>query len=210
MRQVNIFNTKKKYDIVYVDPPFTFDDKNTGGSQKSGSANKYQTMTLKQIFELPVKKIAKKNAFCFIWIPDSLIFAQKRKTPDYSEENFWFRHWKKPPALALFEEWGFTYKKEGFDWVKLTKTGEFHFGMGRSTRNGSEQLYFGLRGKPKIKSHSVRQVQLCKVEEHSRKPDLFRQKIIELCGDKSRIELFARQSCCGFDIWGKQTKNSNK
>lgn len=38
--------------------------------------------------------------------------------------------------------------------------------------------------------------------EHSKKPDEVRKRIVELCGDVPRIELFARQAVDGWDCWG--------
>ncbi|OWG05374.1 hypothetical protein B4U21_21275, partial [Klebsiella pneumoniae] len=40
--------------------------------------------------------------------------------------------------------------------------------------------------------------------ENSRKPDVIREKLVQLLGDVPRIELFARQSSHGFDVWGNQ------
>ena len=40
--------------------------------------------------------------------------------------------------------------------------------------------------------------------EHSRKPAEIRDRIVELCGDVPRIELFARQSADGWDRWGNE------
>ncbi|BCV04979.1 MAG: hypothetical protein CM15mV95_510 [Caudoviricetes sp.] len=43
-----------------------------------------------------------------------------------------------------------------------------------------------------------------KIEEHSKKPDCVRDRIVELCGDLPRIELFARQKTPGWDVWGNE------
>ena len=43
---------------------------------------------------------------------------------------------------------------------------------------------------------------------HSRKPNEARKRIIELCGDLPRVELFAREQLEGFDVWGNQVENS--
>lgn len=43
--------------------------------------------------------------------------------------------------------------------------------------------------------------------EHSRKPDIVREKLVQLLGDVPRIELFARQSSHGFDVWGNQCES---
>lgn len=42
------------------------------------------------------------------------------------------------------------------------------------------------------------------VEEHSKKPDITREKIIALAGDLPRAELFARQKTPGWDVWGNE------
>ena len=49
-----------------------------------------------------------------------------------------------------------------------------------------------------------RQLIISKRQEHSRKPDEIRKRIIELCGDIPRIELFARQRVEGWDCWGNE------
>lgn len=42
------------------------------------------------------------------------------------------------------------------------------------------------------------------IEEHSKKPEEARRRIIELVGDLPRIELFARQKADGWDTWGNE------
>ena len=60
------------------------------------------------------------------------------------------------------------------------------------------------RGKPKRHSAGVHQFIISPVEEHSKKPDVTRDKIVELAGDLSRVELFARQKTPGWDVWGNE------
>ena len=60
------------------------------------------------------------------------------------------------------------------------------------------------RGKPKRRSAGVHQFIISPVEEHSKKPDVTRDKIIELAGDLPRVELFARQKAPGWDVWGNE------
>ena len=50
----------------------------------------------------------------------------------------------------------------------------------------------------------VHQVVMDKIRDHSRKPDCVRDRIVELCGDLPRIELFARQRFEGWDAWGNE------
>ena len=46
------------------------------------------------------------------------------------------------------------------------------------------------------------------IGDHSVKPNETRTKIIQLCGDLPRIELFAREQREGFDVWGNEVANS--
>ena len=51
---------------------------------------------------------------------------------------------------------------------------------------------------------SVHQFIISPIEEHSKKPDITREKIIELAGDLPRVELFARQKTPGWEVWGNE------
>ena len=64
------------------------------------------------------------------------------------------------------------------------------------------------KGSPKRQSKSVHQVIVSPVEEHSKKPDEARKRIVELMGDVPRIELFARQKMPGWDVWGNEAPDS--
>lgn len=196
---------KKRYNIIYADPPWSYKDKNTNGDR--GAACKYDTMSLTDIMLMPIDDIASKNCALFMWVTNPLLAE----------------------GLATMRAWGFEYKTVAFNWVKLNKkpfglskagkarekynniievgAGEFHvpfFGLGHYTRSNSEICIVGVRGKMKRQSGSVTQEILTPVREHSRKPDEARQKIVELYGDVPRIELFARQEHNGWDAWGNQ------
>lgn len=77
--------------------------------------------------------------------------------------------------------------------------------MGYYTRANNEICLLATKGKPlRRMSKSVRQVILSRIEEHSKKPDEIRERIVELFGDLPRIELFARQQVEGWDCWGNE------
>ena len=65
----------------------------------------------------------------------------------------------------------------------------------------------GTIGKPKRANANVRQVIFEPPTKHSRKPNEIRKRIIRLCGDLPRIELFAREKTPGWDVWGNEVKN---
>jgi hypothetical protein len=81
---------------------------------------------------------------------------------------------------------------------------DFFKGMGYWTRANPEMCLLATKGKPKRKSKNVEQFILSARRKHSQKPDEARTRIVKLCGDVSRIELFARQKFDGWDCWGNE------
>lgn len=97
----------------------------------------------------------------------------------------------------------------GFVWRKLTVKGLPFFGMGFTTRAGSDSCIIAYRGKQSnlVKSRSVRAVIEARVGKHSEKPQEFRNAIKKIYGeDVSMIELFARKQVDGWDCWGDQVE----
>ena len=124
---VDIFNTENKYSIIYADPPWKYNDrmvmKGVHGNIR-GAESFYNTMTLKDIKALPVKEITEKNAILFLWVTMPFL----------------------PQTQEVMESWGFKYKTCGFTWIKTTKTGKIHTGMGHYTRGNAELCLIGVRG----------------------------------------------------------------
>lgn len=138
-------------------------------------------MKKEEIFELPVSEIADDNCILFLWVT----------FPCLKE------------GLQTIEKWGFCYKTCGFTWIKKNRKSEGLFwGLGYWTRANAEICLIATKGNPKRESKSVHQVIISRIEEHSKKPDETRDRIVKLCGDVPRIELFARQSAEGWDCWG--------
>lgn len=94
----------------------------------------------------------------------------------------------------------------GFCWVKRNKNGSWFKGIGFYTKSNSEVCLIATKGKPPKKSvhHTVSQLVETVREEHSKKPDEVRKRIVEFTGDVPRIELFARQAAAGWDCWGNE------
>ena len=76
--------------------------------------------------------------------------------------------------------------------------------MGNWTRSNAELCLIGKKGKIKRQSASISSIIDTRIQEHSKKPDCTREKIVSLMGDISRIELFARQRTDGWDVWGNE------
>lgn len=179
---------ERKYGVIYADPPWQFNNKNTGGSMKSGSANQYDVMSLADICELPVQDICKPDCFLFMWWVASMPIE----------------------ALAVVDAWGFELKTmTAFSWIKKTVNGKDHFGMGHYTRQqqekvlvagrgcvdviDSDNVLIARRGKAKVHDHSVRQNVRAPVGRHSEKPDEVRHRIDRISNMDNSIELFARK-----------------
>lgn len=113
-----------------------------------------------------------------------------------------------PFAIEVMKCWGFTYATIGFVWNKKEKSGKQVCYYGYWTMKGTEICLLGRKGKVKPIKHNVRQLVEAERREHSRKPDIVRDKIVELLGDLPRIELFARQRTKGWDVWGDEVVKS--
>ena len=176
------FCAGKKYSTIYADPPWKYKTWTEGG----GTAEKhYPTMKLDDIIEMKdtIEKISDNNCILFLWVTFPCLLE----------------------GLKVMKEWGFTYKTCGFNWVKRNKkSNTFFFGMGYWTRANSELCLIGTKGTIKRKSNKVFQIVDTPIEEHSKKPDVVRDRIVELVGDIPRIELFARQTANNWDCWGNE------
>lgn len=177
--------TKKKYKIIYADPPWKYDDEGCQGT----AINHYNTMSNEEICKLPVKDLADEDCILFIW----------------------GTYPKLPEVLEVIKAWGFEYKSIGFQWIKKNKQdGKYFYGLDRWTRGNTEPCFIAIKGKPKRVSESIFQLIESPLREHSRKPDIVRQKIIELVGDLSRIELFSRQKIEGWDSFGNEGQDETQ
>lgn len=143
-------------------------------------------MSLDEICALPVSKVMAENCILFLWV-----------TYPKLEE-----------AFEVIKAWGFTYKTVGFTWIKQTKKSKKWFmGLGFWTRNNAEIYVIATKGNPKRVSACVRELVISPIEEHSKKPDIVRDKIVELMGDLPRLEMFAREKADGWDVWGDEVLN---
>ena len=86
-------------------------------------------------------------------------------------------------------------------------TPTWFYGLGFWTRGNAEICLLATKGHPKRQSNKVHQFIISPVEQHSKKPDITREKILALMGDLPRIELFARQHTPGWDVWGNEIKS---
>ena len=114
---------------------------------------------------------------------------------------------QRPEALRLIRAWGFTYKSVAFVWLKKNKKADsWFYGLGFWTRANAEVCLLATKGHPKRQAADIHQFIISPIEAHSKKPDETRDKIVALMGDRPRVELFARQTPPGWDVWGNEVE----
>ena len=144
-------------------------------------------MSIKDICALPVRELAAPDCTLFLWVTFPVL----------------------PETFEVIKAWGFEYKMVAFCWVKRNpKSAGWFFGMGNWTRANAEICLLATKGNPKRVSADVRQIIDTPREEHSKKPDEIRDRIVRLMGDLPRVELFARQAAPGWEVWGNQVDST--
>ncbi|MDL2232153.1 adenine methyltransferase [Ruminococcaceae bacterium OttesenSCG-928-L11] len=175
----------KNFDVILADPPWAYRVWSKKGAGRSAE-NHYPTMSIEDICALPVANLANRDCALFLWA---------------TYPNL-------PAAFEVIKAWGFTYKTVAFTWVKTCRKSPGYFvSLGHWTRSNAEVCLLATKGHPKRISKSVRQLIVSPVEQHSKKPDETRDRIVELMGDLPRVELFARQKTPGWDAWGNEVES---
>lgn len=189
------------YDVIYADPPW---DQKAGrklsnykivkGKQIWNSkATKtedlpYQTMSVDDIANMNVKGVASKNAFLFMWVTNKYLLQCEK----------------------IINAWGFRYVA-CITWRKKKMGG----GLGGVVKISSEYLLFCRRGNLKAAGSIPESVIDAKrpyvngKPKHSKKPECFAEMIEEVSpADANKLEMFARDSRNGWDVFGNEAPNS--
>jgi len=162
--KINIFNTDKKFRVIYADPAWSYNDKQDT-PQLGGAAKHYETMSISQISELPVKEISEKDSVLFLWVTSPLL----------------------EDAFKVVNSWGFKYKTS-FIWDKV----KHNMGHYNSVRH--EILLVCTKGSctPDNKKlyDSVQSIE--RNDNHSEKPIEFLDIIDDLYEFGNKLEMFSR------------------
>lgn len=182
------FIAHRKFGTILADPPWQFQNRTGKVAPEHKRLNRYGTMTLDEIKQLPVADAAADVSHLYLWVPNALL----------------------PEGLAVMEAWGFTYKSN-LVWHKIRKDGgPDGRGVGFYFRNVTELILFGVRGKnARTLPPGRSQVNFLatRKREHSRKPDE-QYKLIEECSRGPFLEMFARGAQPGWAAWGNQADES--
>jgi N6-adenosine-specific RNA methylase IME4 len=90
-------NNLNKYQIIYADPPWRYNDKASAGQR--GACYKYPVLDTEGVCALPVADLAADDCVLFMWATFPML----------------------PDALRVMKAWGFNYKTVSFVWVKSNK-----------------------------------------------------------------------------------------
>lgn len=173
------------FGTILADPPWQFQNRTGKVAPEHRRLNRYSTLTLQEIKELPVSIVAAEKCHLYLWVPNALL----------------------KEGLEVMKEWGFEYKTNVV-WHKIRKDGgPDGRGVGFYFRNTTELVLFGIRGKIRTLAPGRSQVNIIRSRkrEHSRKPDEL-YDIIEKCSPGPYLELFARGKRKGWDQWGNEVE----
>lgn len=164
--KIDIFNSNKTFRVIYADPAWSYNDKCEGGGVQSGGAQThYDTMSIKQICDLPVKELSEKDSVLFLWVTSPLL----------------------EDAFKVISAWGFKYKTS-FIWDKV----KHNMGHYNSVRH--EILLVCTKGSctPDNKKlyDSVQSIERNNI--HSEKPIEFLNIIDDLYNYGNKLEMFCR------------------
>jgi len=167
---------KGKYRVIYADPPWQYGDERSGGNH-GGAVDHYNTMNIKDLKAMPVASLAEDNSVLFLWATAPLL----------------------PEALELINAWGFNYKTN-FIWDKV----KHNMGHYNSVRH--ELLLIATKGSCTPDNvqlfDSVQSIE--RTDRHSEKPEEFRNIIETLYTYGNKLELFARKSVEGWEVFGNE------
>jgi N6-adenosine-specific RNA methylase IME4 len=177
-----------RYSTILADPPWRFQNRTGKMAPEHQRLLRYPTMSLEEIVELPIGRLASSESHLYLWVPNALLAE----------------------GIEVMRRWGFTYKTN-LVWYKVRKDGgPDGRGVGFYFRNVTELILFGTRGRMRTLAPGRRQVNLLSTQkrEHSRKPDEL-YDLIEACSPGPYLELFARHKRKGWAQWGNEDVESS-
>ena len=172
------------FQTVLADPPWRFQNRTGKVAPEHRRLDRYSTLDLDAICNLPLSDVVAKNAHLYLWVPNALL----------------------PDGMRVMDAWGFRYVSN-LVWAKRRKDGgPDGRGVGFYFRNVTELILFGVRGSMRTLPPARRQVNMIETRkrEHSRKPDE-QYDLIEACSPGPYLEMFARKAMPGWTAWGDES-----
>lgn len=186
--KIDIYNTDKKYQIIYADPPW---QQSKGGAKAvrpktSGKPLDYQVCSLEEIEShlSQAVKLTTENSIMFLWTIDKYLFE----------------------AQKMAERLGYKLHARMI-WNKVTG-----IPAAFTVRYGHEYLLYMYKGKlqpvAKEERGKIHTVFTEKATKHSRKPQIAYDIINRLYPKTNKLEMYARNTYNGWDCWGNEAPES--
>jgi len=178
-------NLDTKFGTILADPPWRFQNRTGKVAPEHRRLQRYPTMTLAEICEMPVADHTADKSHLYLWVPNALLRE----------------------GLEVLDAWGFKYKTN-IIWYKVRRDGgPDRRGVGFYFRNVTEILLFGVKGSLRTGAPGRRMPNIVSTRkrEHSRKPDEM-YNVIEDCSPGDYLELFARAPRPGWTQWGNEVE----
>lgn len=217
-----------KYGLIYCDCPWQYRDQARAGQR--GAAFKYPVMGVEDLVRLDVGALAARECVLAMWATFPMLAEalDVMRAWGFRYSTVGFCWVKTAPDGArvrarrvLRDSWIFGEpgaddsdgERRRRDYLRdvieaLGDAGALHpglaWGMGMSTRANVEPVLLGYRGRLGRVSAGVHQVVMAPPGRHSAKPALVRDRLVQLLGDRRRVELFARERVEGWDAWGNE------
>lgn len=176
----------KKYDVIYADPPWWYNQRANTDSFRGGARRHYPLMTDAELIAMRpfIDSLAAHDCAMLMWCTGA-------------RDDF---------AIDLIRAWGFRHATLLAVWIKCYENGKPVTGCGHYTSQTAELLRLAVRGSmaSSVAEKLLPQVHYGVPGEHSEKPDVFRKLIECLWPNARRIELFCRHAPAGWDAWGNQ------
>ena len=182
--KIDIYNTDKKYDLIYADPPW----KQSKGGKKnvrknsSGKPLDYQTISLEEIEKhlRQATSLTSENSIMFLWTIDKYLFE----------------------AQQIAEKLGYKLHARMI-WNKVNG-----IPAAFTIRYGHEYLLYMYKGKllpiKKEERGKIHSVFTEKVKKHSQKPIIAYEIIERLYPNTNKLEMYARNTRENWDCWGNE------
>lgn len=169
---------RKKFPVIYADPPWRFGVRDEVTGREKSAENHYPTMDTDAICELfgQIGNPSAHDCVLFLWATNPMLID----------------------GLRVMEAWGFRYVHHWI-WDKEVA------GTGYWGRDRHEILLIGKRGKipAPLPGSQPETVYRERKGKHSAKPDFYAETIERLYPDVPRLEMFCRKPRPGsWDAWG--------
>ena len=171
----------KKYEIIYTDPPWQYDSSDNLGEKSLLNKDDnfhYPTMPLEEIKKIDVPALSADNCLLFMWVVNPML----------------------DDGIELLKHWGFDFATVGFVWYKQKVNPGYY------TMSSIEMVIIGKKGKiPEPRgARNIKQFLSLPRGKHSQKPILVRDRIEQMFPTQNKLEMFARETAPGWDVWGNE------